>query len=487
MVTLKPGAIFARHYEIVRAISAGGMGVVYEVLHLETRRRRALKVMLPHVVTDPMLRDRFALEAIVTAEIESEHLCEIFDAGIDPESDCPFIVMELLRGDDLALRLAKGGRYTPEEVLLYMDQVARALEKTHAAGIVHRDLKPENLFLTKRDDGSPRIKILDFGIAKIVKKTDGGKNTTKPFGTPYYMAREQVTGDATNIGPATDLYSLAQIVFALLVGSPYFEDEGTNSGGNLLTVLMAVGQGVTEAATARAQRRGVTLPATFDAWFQRATSVPPAERFQRATDMIAELRRALDGATIIGPSMPPPAAAMLAGATTPIAPGKYAAALTPDTPARSLLEQRDTEHAGFQTGSAQALPAPAAASPPPRRRGWVIAGVLVAAGAGATVFAVSQRGATTSASASVSSAPPPAESAPASRPSENIVVASTASVAAAPPSAESADAAPSASPSASPGASTARAGSSAPRLPIARPSGGPPATPPTEKPVWEQR
>jgi serine/threonine protein kinase len=294
MMALKPGNLFAGRYDIVRVVSSGGMGVVYEVLHRETKRRRALKVMLPHVVTDPEMRQRFALEAVVTADIESEHLVEVFDAGIDAETDCPYLVMELLRGEDLGTRLRRGERCSPPELVTLFEQAALALDKTHAAGVVHRDLKPENLFLTRRDDGSPRLKILDFGIAKIVRTTTANpKTTTKTFGTPFFMAREQVTGEAQLIGPSSDTYALAQIAFALLVGVPYFEDEASGAAGNMLVLLLAVGKGPKEPASVRAARRGVTLPAGFDAWFERATKPNPHARFASAREQVAELARIL--------------------------------------------------------------------------------------------------------------------------------------------------------------------------------------------------
>ncbi len=294
MMQLRPGAVFAKSYEIVRPISAGGMGFVYEVIHLGTRRRRALKVMLAHIVSDPKMRERFTLEAVVTADVDSEHITEVFDAGIDAETDCPYLVMELLKGEDLGARLKRGERFSAEETLTLMDQAARALTKTHEVGIVHRDLKPDNLFITRRDDGSIRLKILDFGIAKIVKTNpQGPQATTKTFGTPYYMAREQVTGESALIGPASDLYALAQIAFTLLTGAPYFHDEARDNEGNILAVLIAVGKGPKEPATRRALRRGVELPVAFDAWFQRATALHPGARFPSAVELVSGLRQAL--------------------------------------------------------------------------------------------------------------------------------------------------------------------------------------------------
>jgi eukaryotic-like serine/threonine-protein kinase len=160
--------VFGGRYEVVRALSSGGMGAVYEVLHRDTQRKRAMKVLLPHVLANDDMRERFKREGIVTAGIESEHLVEVFDIGVDESTKAPFLVMELLRGEDLGARLSRGERTSPAEVLAIVDQVVRALERTHAAQVVHRDLKPENLFVTRRDDGGLRIKILDFGIAKFM-------------------------------------------------------------------------------------------------------------------------------------------------------------------------------------------------------------------------------------------------------------------------------------------------------------------------------
>src|SRR5262245_48229130 len=185
--------MFHGRYQIVRCLAAGGMGAVYECVHLTTQKRRALKVMLPQVLAASGMRERFELEARVTARIESEHIVETFDAGVDEATGAPFLVMELLRGKDLANLLEQHGPFTSQEVVVLLSQAAIALDKTHAAGIVHRDLKPENLFLTSRDDGSPRLKILDFGIAKVV--VDGTKTAqrTAVIGTPLYMAPEQTT------------------------------------------------------------------------------------------------------------------------------------------------------------------------------------------------------------------------------------------------------------------------------------------------------
>jgi Protein kinase domain len=135
-VPLLEGRLFHGRYEVVRCLRAGGMGAVYEVVDQKTRRRRALKVMLPGVVADKDLRARFKLEATITAEIESEHLVETLDADVDAETDAPFVVMELLTGEDMGTVLARRGAVPPDEVVGLLHQVALALDRTHAAGVV---------------------------------------------------------------------------------------------------------------------------------------------------------------------------------------------------------------------------------------------------------------------------------------------------------------------------------------------------------------
>ncbi len=294
---LAAGQIFHGRYEIVRCLKAGGMGAVYECIHLGTRKHRALKVMLPQIVAQAEMRARFELEARVTADVESEHIVETFDAGVDDATSAPFLVMELLRGEDLATLLRRRGALSVSDTLLLLSQAALALDKTHAAGIVHRDLKPDNLFVTARDDGSPRLKILDFGIAKVIADITSnhpGNQHTAMVGTPLYMPPEQIRGEPT-IGPRTDLYALGHITFTLLTGQAYWSDEKKATGA-LYTFLQRVVQGGTEPATARAARRGVALPAAFDAWFARATARSPDERFESASTQVHELEAVLNGA-----------------------------------------------------------------------------------------------------------------------------------------------------------------------------------------------
>ena len=283
--------MFHGRYRIVRRIKAGSMGAVYEVIDAKTDGHRALKVMLPGIIEDADLRARFELEARVTGNIESDHIVRTSDAGIDPDTGTPFLVMDLLRGEELGKLLEKRKALPRGEVMAYLFQVALALDKTHAAGIVHRDLKPENLFVTCRDDGSPCVKILDFGIAKVVAQSNQAK-ATKAIGTPLYMSPEQIRGES--IGPGADLYALGHIAYALLVGEAYWSEESKSNEGALFPLLSSILEGVREPPSARAlRRRGNRLPAAFDGWFLKAIAPRAEDRFERAVVAVHALGEAL--------------------------------------------------------------------------------------------------------------------------------------------------------------------------------------------------
>jgi serine/threonine protein kinase len=286
VTALLPGALFHQRYRVVRRIGEGGMGAVYEVVDDVTHGRRALKVMLPSAMEDADLLARFTLESQVIGDIESDHLVRVQDAGLDQASGIPFLVMDLLRGEDLAALLAQRGHLPPEEVVVYLSQAALGLDKTHSASIVHRDLKPANLFVTRRDDGSPCVKVLDFGIAKVASGADN--HTTQTLGTPIFMAPEQFRSPR-GIGPRTDIYALGHIAYTLLTGEPYWTEEKEASDGIFL-LLSQIVAGPVEPPSARAlRRRGVRLPVAFDAWFLRAAALRPEDRFERATAAIHAL------------------------------------------------------------------------------------------------------------------------------------------------------------------------------------------------------
>ena len=288
---LAEDSVFAGRYRINRFIAAGAMGSVYEVTHIETERRRALKVLHPEIVANEDLRARFRQEAKVTAAIESDFLVDVYDAGIDETTGLPFLVMEMLRGEELSDRIARVGAFDPTDALVYLHQLSLALDKTKKASIVHRDLKPENIFLTEREDGRPHLKVLDFGIAKIVAEGTQHK-ATRNLGTPVFMAPEQFRPGA-GVTPATDIFALGMISFKLLVGSDYWLDE-TEGNPNVFEFVPKALKGPQESARARAERRGVPLPEAFDPWFAKMTAFLPTDRFDKASEAIEALAVALD-------------------------------------------------------------------------------------------------------------------------------------------------------------------------------------------------
>jgi eukaryotic-like serine/threonine-protein kinase len=365
LTQLATGARFHGRYEVVRCIKTGGMGAVYEVIHAETRRRAALKVMLPSIVANADMRARFKLEMTVAADVESEHIVEIYDAGVD-ETGTPFIVMELLRGQELSQVFVERGRLPPEEVVLLLWQAALALDKTHAAGIVHRDLKPENLFITTRDDGAPRLKILDFGIAKVVARDASASKQTLAVGTPLYMSPEHIRGDP-RIGPATDIYALAQIAYELIVGEAYWE-ELVERSDSLYSVLLEIAAGSSEPAVTRAaRRRNITLPEGFNAWFARATAIAPEERYKSASELVRGLAEAF------GAPIPRSAPLSLSGLAAPPPAPSNPGLLSP-RPARdsrgALLDEPSISGVASYT------------SPVPMARSRPVRPVIIAAGAG---------------------------------------------------------------------------------------------------------
>jgi serine/threonine-protein kinase len=288
---LQHGDTFAGRYRIVRELASGGMGAVYEVVHAVTERRCALKVMLSHTVEREQLRKRFMQESRLAAQIGSEYIVDVLDAGVDEETKAPYLVMELLEGEDLGQRLLRLGPLTREETVSYLWHVALALDRTHQSGIVHRDLKASNLFLTRREDGTPLVKVLDFGVAKVLSFERSGEQRTQTVGTPIYMAPEQFRADG-RISPATDIYALGMLSYTLLVGVHYWMSEHERCDNPFAFASIAV-HGPREAPTARSAAHGVTLPANFDGWFFKATSRWPQDRFSSATAMISELATVL--------------------------------------------------------------------------------------------------------------------------------------------------------------------------------------------------
>lgn len=265
------------------------MGTVYVVEQLSTGKQRALKLMLPQLVSDPSLRKRFEQEARVGGRIESEHVVDVVGAGVDPATGTPWLAMEFLQGEDLATRVQRAGALPPDELRVVLGQVCHAIAAAHDAGVVHRDLKPENIFLAqaRRAEVKVTVKVLDFGIAKLV--ADAGTTATAAIGSPSWMAPEQTARGAA-IGPSTDVWPLGLIAFYLLTGHHYFraaEDESST----LANLLREVVLDPLPLASERARELGLTLPPGFDSWFLHAVVREPQARFGNVRELLAGFER----------------------------------------------------------------------------------------------------------------------------------------------------------------------------------------------------
>ena len=245
--------------------------------------------MLGHTADREELRERFFRESRALAQIGSEYIVDVLDAGVDPESGVPFLVMERLHGIDLGRLIAERGELNSNETLLYLWQAALALDRTHRAAIVHRDLKASNLFLTEREDGTPLVKVLDFGVAKIMRTDATSEGGTQAVGTPMYMAPEQFRSEG-RISAATDIYALGLLAYLMLVGKHYWREE-REICENPYAFAAVVAGGPREVPSLRAAGCGSALPAGFDAWFAQATAFRPEDRFGSATEAITGIRR----------------------------------------------------------------------------------------------------------------------------------------------------------------------------------------------------
>jgi serine/threonine-protein kinase len=217
---IEPGVVIDGKYRVVRRIGEGGMGTVYEGENVRIERRVAIKVLHEHVASSAEFSERFDREARASARVGSEHVCDVLDLGDLPNGQ-RFLVMEFLEGESLEDRLERVGRMTVAELAPIAFQLLEGLGKMHMAGVIHRDLKPANIFLSRSGrKPTETVKILDFGVAKIVPRADQPSQMTSTgimMGTPLYMSPEQARG-ARDVDGRTDLYAASVIFYRALTG-----------------------------------------------------------------------------------------------------------------------------------------------------------------------------------------------------------------------------------------------------------------------------
>jgi serine/threonine-protein kinase len=286
------------NYELKRLLGEGGMGAVYLAEHPLLGRKAAVKVLKPELAANTELVQRFLNEARAANAIHHPNIIDIIDVGLLPEG-VPYMMMEFLEGESLAARLRRAQRLTVSEACKYARQTASALTAAHAVSIVHRDLKPDNLFIVPdaQNPGQERIKVLDFGIAKLRPEFAPGTPRTGVgalMGTPAYMSPEQCMGKTTEIDHRADIYALGIILHEMLCGQPPFVGQ---SFGELFLQHITVAP-----KPLRSLRPDV--PAQLEAVVLKALEKDYKDRIQTMEEFTRLLAQVHPGSTLMGEEQP---------------------------------------------------------------------------------------------------------------------------------------------------------------------------------------
>jgi serine/threonine-protein kinase len=306
-----PNEVLAGKYRIVRMLGEGGMGIVAEAVHLGLGHRVALKLLKTELIR-PEHRERFFREAWAAGSLRSEHVVAIKDVDTLPDGT-PFLVMEYLEGTDLGAAVQQRGPLPVEAAADHVLQACHAVAEAHVLGIVHRDLKPANLFLTHRPDGTPLVKVLDFGIAKVVgpELARDLTTTSQYMGSPSYMSPEQVRS-AKRVDARSDIWALGVILYELSSGTLPFEGE---TAGDVLVKI-----------STEPPRRFTPAAPGLEAVILRCLQKDPELRYRDVGELAAALApfagvtgraRAEAVARIVGRELPPMFAAAPAGSVAP--------------------------------------------------------------------------------------------------------------------------------------------------------------------------
>ena len=275
------GRVIDGKYRLLDLIARGGMGSVWRAQQLSIGRHVAVKMLRfdGNAPDDDTFRERFFLEASTLGRLRHPNTVVVFDYGHFEEEQTLYMVMEFVDGRTLSQVVHDDGPLQPRRALRIADEIARALSEAHQLGIVHRDLKPQNVMLVREDDGRDRVKVLDFGIAKVIERD--GESLTRAsdmLGSPKYMAPEQVRQG--KIDPRTDLYSLGAVVYYALTGKePFAEDTP------IRTLMAQLNDPVPDMKA----RSGVDVPQPVEAIVRRCLEKDPKARFAD----VAAFRRAL--------------------------------------------------------------------------------------------------------------------------------------------------------------------------------------------------
>jgi serine/threonine protein kinase len=287
-----PGEMFEEKYRVERMIGAGGMGVVAEATHLGLGRRVAIKFMRAESRSSPEGAVRFLREARACANLSSDHVVRVFDNGMTKSGD-PYLVMELLRGEDLAELLKRETKVEPGRAVRWVLEACDAIAEAHELGVVHRDLKPANLFLAEGKGGEKKIKVLDFGISKLIGEGSFGGLTSQSamLGSPRYMSPEQ-TRSSARADARTDIWALGVVLFELMTGTTPFDAE------NAVGLAAAI---MTQPAP-RLRERQPDAPVALDKIVMRCLEKNPEDRFDSISSLTTALASYATRATLPPPS-----------------------------------------------------------------------------------------------------------------------------------------------------------------------------------------
>ena len=371
------GATLAGRYRVITRLGRGGMSSVYLARHLMIDRLAAVKVLRADLSRDPVHRDRFLREARAVNRIQHENVIDITDYGETSEG-LVYLVMEYVPGESLLAAIARGP-LALRRALDIARQIASGLARAHQMEVIHRDLKPDNVLLIPRDDRRDQVKLLDFGIAKLLDQPSLTL-TNKVFGTPGYIAPEYATGGA--ITPRTDLYSLGVVLYEMVTGALPFEVE--HLGELMLKHVME--------APIPPRARLSSIPEPIERFVLRCLEKQPERRFQNAHEVIEQidvLRRELSGDPVLDALPPPREPATVMGWTPSIdVPGLDASAadegptrvrsslvplpMSPTIPMRasSPNDLLKIPRGGTGVGGVLDVPAPERVDPVERPRSW---------------------------------------------------------------------------------------------------------------------
>jgi len=385
-------SVIGGKYEVLRQLGEGGMGAVYEARHMGTGRRVAVKVIgAQALAVGGEALTRFEREARASGAIDSEHVVQVLDSGVDEVTGNPYMVMELLAGEDVQQLLRRVGPLAPDAALRVVAQACIGLQKAHAAGIVHRDLKSANLFLQRRDHGGVLVKLLDFGIAKV--RADQFANagdhaltrTGAMIGSPLYMSPEQAKG-SKDIDHRSDIWSLGVVLYEALSGAAP-NAELTTIGELIIAICAGTPRPIQEVAP--------WVSADVAAIVHKALSPEPAARYASAAEMQAACMALL-----------PNGFALDEAALAPVSPQQRRT-----TAPRLAMTTATSGQVGAVTVPAQ-----------PARRRWIVPVVLAGVVAAGAVAFVATRGSDPPPpkTAAVAPAPAPVPAPPAPDPTRTV-------------------------------------------------------------------